>query len=124
MGPLFNAIAMTETARRPALMFGISSDRIGTPDGQSYFFTLSKDLEESTGLPIAPYAGAAYGTFENDLRMIGGMLIRFGGGVSSTLIHDGKAFHPTLEVRFLDRHALSVLWVETDDLGIAYSVSF
>ena len=124
MGPLANFVALTETPRRPALIFGLSSDRIGTPDGEAYFFTLSKDLEKWSGLPLAPYAGAAYGTFEDELRLIGGLLIRFGGGFSSTLIHDGKAFHPTLEYRFLDRHAISLLWVDTDDLGVSYSLAF
>lgn len=123
MGPLANWVAVTETERRPALMFGISSDRIGTPDGEAYFFTLSKDLEGLTGWPVAPYVGAAYGTFEDDLRAVGGLRVRFGRGFASTVIHDGKALHPTLEYR-LGRHAFSALWVDTRDLGLAYSVVF
>ena len=105
-------------------MFGTSSDRIGTPEGQSYFFTLSKDLSVIHGWPVAPYVGAAYGTYENDLRAIGGLYIRLPAGFASTLIHDGKNFHPTVEYQFLQRHVISVLWVDTEDLGVAYSVAF
>ena len=40
-------------------MFGTSSDRIGTPEGQAYYVTLSKDLSTVKDWPIAPYVGAA-----------------------------------------------------------------
>lgn len=115
---------MTETEKRPALIFGLSSDRIGTPDGEAYFFTLSKDLEQRTGWPIAPYVGAAYGTFEDDLKAVGGLHARFGAKFSATFIHDGEAFHPTLDYRFFGRHVLSLLWVDTRNLGVSYSVAF
>ena len=42
--PLVNWIALKEGEKRPALIFGTSSDRIGTPEGQAYYFTFSKDL--------------------------------------------------------------------------------
>jgi hypothetical protein len=57
--PLANWLAVEETEKRPALIFGTSSDRIGTPSGQSFYGTLSKNLEEWIKIPIAPYAGAA-----------------------------------------------------------------
>ncbi len=106
-------------------MFGTSSDRIGTPEGQAYYFTLSKDISELTGWPLSPYLGASYGTFENDLRAVAGLYIRVPGtGFGSTLIYDGKNFHPTVEYSFLRRHVISALWVDTDDLGLAYSVAW
>ena len=123
--PLANFVAITETRRRPALMFGTSSDRIGTPEGQSYYFTLSKDLSTVNGWPVAPYVGAAYGSFEDEIKGIVGLHVRLPGtGFSSTMIHDGKNFHPTLGYRFLERHVVSLLWVDTDDIGFAYSVAF
>ena len=121
---LANAVVMGETERRPALMLGTSSDRIGTPEGQSYFATLSKDLEAAIGWPVAPYLGAAYGTYENDLRAVGGLRIRFERGFSSTLIHDGKELHPTVSYRFRQRHAFSLLWVALEDVGVSYNVAF
>src|SRR5687767_6354191 len=55
VGFVANWRALAETARRPAVIFGTSSDRIGTPGGQSYYVTVSKSLHETTRLPIAPY---------------------------------------------------------------------
>ena len=121
---LANTVAISETDRRPALMFGTSSDRIGTPEGQSYFAPLSKDLQATTGLPLAPYVGAAYGTYENDLRAVGGLRTRFGRGFSSTIIHDGKELHPTVGYRFRERHVVTLMWVATEDVGASYSVAF
>ena len=124
VGPLANWVAVTETRLRPALMFGLSSDRIGTPEGEAWFFTLSKDLQGLTGLPIAPYAGASYGTFDDKLRGIAGLRARFGAGFSSTVIYDGTTFHPTVDYSFKGVHNISLLWVDTEELGFAYSVAF
>ncbi len=41
VNPLANWVAMTETTQRPALIIGTSSDRIGTPRGQSFYATFS-----------------------------------------------------------------------------------
>src|SRR5687768_16119174 len=64
-GPLANLVLVTETDRRPALIAGTSSDRIGTPSGQSFYLTASKDLSAELGVPLAPYAGLAYGTYDH-----------------------------------------------------------
>ena len=36
VAPIANLLILTETRRRPALILGTSSDRIGTPSGQSF----------------------------------------------------------------------------------------
>ena len=41
ISPLANWLAISETANRPALILGTSSDRIGTPSGQSFYATFS-----------------------------------------------------------------------------------
>ena len=105
-------------------MFGTSSDRIGTPDGQAYYFTLSKDLSTVNDWPIAPYVGAAYGTYDNKLRAMGGLYIRLPRNFASTLIYDGVNFHPTLEYRFRERHVFTLMAVAVEDLGLSYSIAF
>jgi hypothetical protein len=122
--PLANLLAVTEKKRRPALIFGTSSDRIGTPDGQAYYVTLSKDLSSVNGWPISPYVGAAYGTYDDKLRAMGGMYIRLPANFASTLIYDGVNFHPTLEYRFRERHVFTLLFVATEDPGVSYSIAF
>lgn len=123
--PLANVLAVSEGKHRPALMFGTSSDRIGTPEGQAYYATLSKDLSTVNGWPVSPYVGVAYGTYEDKLRAIGGVYLRIPKtGLASTLIYDGVNFHPTLEYRLGERHVFTLLWVDTQELGMAYSVAF
>jgi len=124
VGPLANLVVVREGERRPAIMFGISSDRIGTPDGTAYFATVAKDLEAATGLPIAPYVGASYGTYDERLRAIGGLRIRFGSRVSLLALHDGVDEHFALDLSLPRRHTVSLLWVAARDPGIAYSVAF
>ena len=123
VSPLANLRVVNETRTRPALILGTSSDRIGTPEGQSFYGTLSKDLRPQIGLPVAPYIGVAYGTYEDKARLIAGANISLGHGFSSLLIFDGVRFHPTLSY-FRGRHGLSALLVRSRDAGVSYSLRF
>ena len=114
---------VSETEARPAIVVGTSSDRIGTPSGQSYYVTLSKDLSPWLGAPIAPYVGAAYGTYEDRARVIGGVNVYLPAGVSSLVIFDGVKVHPTLSWS-RDRHTFSFVLAHGEDPGVSYSVGF
>jgi len=106
------------------VIVGTSSDRIGTPHGQSFYATASKNLEEAIGLPLSPYAGVAFGTFEDDWRPIGGLHIHYSEVFSSTHLYDGRHGHHLLSARIGGRHTVSLLWVANEDFGVSYSVSF
>ncbi len=121
--PLLNVVAITETENRPALILGTSSDRIGTPDGQSFYATLSKNLKKVTGLPIAPYAGAAYSTHEHRWLPLGGLNAQFTRNFSASVIFDGVRVHPLLNYT-RGRHAFSFLLVFANKPGVSYSVTF
>ncbi|REJ78397.1 MAG: hypothetical protein DWQ47_02780 [Acidobacteria bacterium] len=123
VSPLANYVLVTENASRPAIILGTSSDRIGTPSGQSFYATVSKDLERETGLPIAPYAGVTFGTFENKFRPIGGLSVRLPLGFSSTVLFDGVKVHP-LAGYGRGRHQLGFILVEGKRPGFNYNVSF
>jgi hypothetical protein len=123
VSPLANWLAIPETRRRPALILGTSSDRISTPSGQSFYATLSKNLRQETRLPIAPYAGVAYGTFEDRLRPIGGLNIGFTQWFTSTTIFDGVHVHPLLNFSY-KRHEASFILVRGRDPGVSYSIRF
>jgi hypothetical protein len=123
LSPLANWLALTETEKRPALILGTSSDRIGTPSGQSFYATLSKSLRRQTGLPISPYAGVTYGTYEHRWRPIGGLNITFTKKLSSTVLYDGVHVHPLFNFS-VGRHTFSWLMVKGRDPGVSYSVSF
>jgi hypothetical protein len=123
VSPLANVVAITETHRRPALIFGTSSDRIGTPSGQSFYATLSKNLKHATKLPLAPYVGVAYGTYEDRARVIGGLNINLESGWSSTILFDGVRVHPLINYT-RGRHQFGVIMERGRHPGISYSISF
>ncbi|MFZ0748564.1 MAG: hypothetical protein WAM70_04315 [Pyrinomonadaceae bacterium] len=121
--PLANILLLTEGERRPALMIGTSTDRIGTPSGQSFYVTVSKNLRRTTGLPIAPYAGATYGTFDHRVRPIGGLNIYLPKGFSILATYNGVNVHPLLTFSH-GRHSLSLIMVKGRDPGMSYSITF
>lgn len=123
VGPLANFVAVTETRRRPALIVGTSSDRIGTPSGRSFYATVSKNLSDELRLPIAPYAGVAYSTYEDRLRAIGGLDIHFRDDLSSQIIFDGVKVHPTINY-ITGRHVFTFLLAQGKNPGVSYSISF
>jgi hypothetical protein len=123
VSPLANFVAVKENEKRPALILGTSSDRIGTPSGQSFYATLSKSFERETGLPIAPYIGIAYGTYEKRARVIGGLNIFLPNNFSSTILFDGVKMHPTLTYSY-GRQQFGLVLVEGKKAGLSYNVSF
>ena len=123
VSPLANWLAVSETKNRPALILGTSSDRIGTPSGQSFYATISKNLKRETKLPIAPYFGFAYGTYEDRFRPIGGLNIGFTEQWGALTIFDGVHLHPMLNFS-RGRHVLSLILVRGYDPGVSYSISF
>ncbi|MEW6732954.1 MAG: hypothetical protein AB1489_16630 [Acidobacteriota bacterium] len=124
VGPLANFIALKETRHRPAVIIGTSSDRIGTPSGRSYYMTLSKDISETVKMPIAPYIGVAYSSFEHRFLAIGGMNITWRDNLSSLVIFDGVKVHPTLSWTVAKRHVLTFLMAQSRNPGFSYSISF
>lgn len=123
VSPLANWLVVKETLRRPALIVGTSSDRIGTPSGQSFYATVSKNLQRETRLPVAPYVGAAYGTYEDRLRPIGGLNLGFTESFSALAIFDGVHVHPLLNYSH-GRHGFSFLLVRGRHPGVSYSIAF
>jgi hypothetical protein len=123
VSPLANLVVLTETHARPALIVGTSSDRIGTPSGQSFYATVSKNVEHYTRLPVSPYVGVAYGTFEDRARVIGGLNITFNERWSSTILFDGVRVHPLLNYTH-GRHQFGVILERGRNPGASYSISF
>ena len=123
VNPLVNWLAVTETEKRPALILGTSSDRIGTPTGTSFYLTASKNLKREIRLPVAPYVGVAYGTYEDRFRAIGGLNINFTDSLSSLVIFDGVKVSPTLSYAYR-RHIFSFVLAQGKKAGVSYSISF
>ena len=117
-GPLANLIVLTETEKRPALMVGTSSDRIGTESGQAYFGTLSKSLEPLVGLPASPYVGVSFADKHDDWEFIAGLNYRLlEQRLSVTHLWDGENLHTTLDVPWRNHNFGIVIAHQQDDEG-------
>lgn len=123
VGFVANWRAISEARRRPAVIFGTSSDRIGTPEGQSYYVTFSKSLHHETGLPIAPYVSASYSTFENRMLYPFGVNVAIGSHWSAMLINDGVHTHVSGTFAW-NRFAITLLAIERKDIGVTIGARF
>ncbi len=65
----------------------------------------------------------SYGTYDEELRVIGGLWAGLGKGFSTTLIWDGVNLHPTLTYQYR-QHVFNLLWAATENPGVAYSIKF
>jgi hypothetical protein len=94
VGPIANWFALTETDTRPAVIFGTSSDRIGTPEGkQAYYVTFSKQIGQ---LPVAPYMSVNYSGTDRGFNFPFGASIQIGQQFVLTPMYDGHASHTVL----------------------------
>jgi len=121
--PVANWVALTETDRRPAIILGTSSDRIGTPNGTAVYLTASKDLEALLNIPVAPYVGLAYGTYDSEVVPIAGANVCVGEHLTAGIIFDGHKLHPNATWT-QGRHQIGFMLVYGKKPGIFYSVRF
>jgi hypothetical protein len=115
---------LTETERRPSLIFGTSSDRIGTPRGRSLYATVSKNLSQIAKLPVASYVGVAYSSHEDRFLPLAGLTVNWTNDFSSLVIFDGVKVHPTLTYALGSRHVFTFLLAQGKNPGASYSISF
>ncbi|MFP5246905.1 MAG: hypothetical protein ACLGH0_09440 [Thermoanaerobaculia bacterium] len=118
VGIVANWRALAETHTRPALIFGTSSDRIGTPSGQSVYATVSKSL-----YPFAPYAGVSWSGYEERFLYPFGVNVALPKGFSAMLINDGV--HTHLSATYArPRLSITVLAVERRHFGVTVGTTF
>jgi hypothetical protein len=123
LGVIGNWRMQRETARRPALILGTSSDRIGTPRGRAYYLTLSKDLKPVNGWRFSPYAGLLWSEHDHKFRVPLGASIPVGKGFTLNPTFDGFAFHAMASYAW-QRYSFTGILVRTRDPGFAFTVGF
>jgi hypothetical protein len=118
LGIVANWRALSETNTRPAVVFGTSSDRIGTPSGQAWFVTVSKGFHR-----VAPYVGASYSGYEKRMIYPFGINVALPRNFSAMLMNDGV--HTHLSATYAHpRAAVTLLLVERRNVGVTVGMTF
>jgi hypothetical protein len=119
--PIANWFAVRETDRLPAVIFGTSSDRIGTPRGkQAYYVTFSKQVGR---LPIAPYLSINYSSTDRGINLPFGASIQVGSQFTLTPMYDGHASHTMLT--WSGKHeSFSLIAAWNRRFGVAFGYAF
>lgn len=121
VGPIANWYALRETDTLPAVIFGTSSDRIGTPENkQAYYVTLSKQIGS---LPMAPYFSVNYSEFDRGINIPFGLSAQIGKAWTLLPMNDGHATH-TLLTWSGNREAITLIWAWNRRFGIAFAHGF
>ena len=74
-------------------------------------------------MPIAPYAGAAYGTFDHELRFICGLNLSVTDDLSALVTYNGEHYNSILSLS-RGRYTGSLLFVNGGDIGAAWNVTW
>jgi len=121
LNPLATWFVLTETERRPAVFFGTSSDRIGSPEGmQAYYVTTAKYLPF---LRTAPYVTLNYSEWDEGLNIPFGANVELGAGLSIRPMYDGQRTH--LLASWATSHAsVTFIWAWLESAGAAVSFGF
>ena len=80
-------------------------------------------MKRETGLPVAPYIGVAYGTYEDRFLPLAGLNVSFTRNFSGLVIFDGVRVYPVLNYT-RGRHAFSFVLAFANKPGLSYSISF
>ncbi len=119
IGPLFSLFILTESAWRPALFIGTSSDRIGSPEGtQSYFLTAAKFLPVAL---LSIYASLNYSEWDEGFNFPFGVNFEMGRGFSTRYMFDGDRSHVLLNY-FGNRCGISLMYIWLETFGISLNV--
>jgi hypothetical protein len=119
--PIANWFAVTESDRAPAVIFGTSSDRIGSPKGkQAYYVTFSKQIGDH---PIAPYFSINYSETDAGWNVPFGASILIGKQFTLTPMYDGHASH-TMLTWSGKRESVTLIAAWNRRFGIAVGYAF
>jgi hypothetical protein len=121
LNPLATWFLLTEGERRPAVFFGTSSDRIGSPEGtQSYYVTTAKYLPP---IRLSPYVSVNYSEWDGGWNLPFGATLELGRGWSLRPMYDGQRTH-LLGGYAGTRWSATLIWAWLEHPGLAVSLGF
>jgi len=112
-------ILATESATRPMIHLGTSSDRIGTPEGyQQVSLTFAKTVP---GTSLAPYLSVTYSAFERGLVFPFGVNVQLDRGWSVLVMNDGRKSHVLLNYMARDFYVQGgLIWMKHPAVTIGW----
>ena len=120
-GPLATLFLRQESARRPSLSLGTSSDRIGSPEGEaSYFLTASKSAPR---LPLSLYASLNWSEWDEQFNLPFGASWAIWRNWTLRPMYDGERTH-LVTTWTQGRTSVSALWLWLEEFGLACSIGF
>ncbi|HVL39357.1 MAG TPA: hypothetical protein VM328_08215 [Fimbriimonadaceae bacterium] len=119
VGPLLNWVVQQETAERPLITMGTSSDRIGTPRGyHSAYITVARSLPE---LRIAPYLSVSYSGYEKGLVFPFGCNVSLARNWDLMAMNDGRRSHLLLTYKGASFSVtLMSVWLQRFGIGVSW----
>lgn len=123
LNPVGNYFIQTETADRPGIVAGFSSDRIGTPTGMAAFVSVQKQLGGDAGR-LAPYLGVSYSGWGREWLAPFGASVALRPDLVLVPMCDGKYGHTTLTWFGRRGESVSVIAAFNRRLGLAVARSF
>lgn len=121
---LINILAKAEGTEwyEPALVLGASNDDFGAINSYSAYGTLSKYVGTVGKVDVSAYAGATFIFDLDDLRPVGGIVLRHGPW-SMQWLYSGIQTHATVSRNF-GQQTLSFIMFDLELPGVAYSYKF
>ena len=108
----FDLLEAGEVARR------VGGQPVDHPLGEEH-----ARIERLLHAPIAPYAGAAYGTYDERLRFIGGINVAVTEHLSALVTYNGEHYNSIFSLS-RGRYTGSLLFVSGGDVGAAWNVTW
>lgn len=114
--PTLNWTLRPETKQMPMVMFGVSSDRIFSPEGtRSYFLTVAKAVPKTR---LAPYAALNWSEWEERFTVPFGLVYAANPNLDLAMQHDGVNTHWLVTAKTA-RYNATLLLVKGKHLGIS-----
>lgn len=122
VNPLATWFVVNETARRPGLFLGTSSDRIGSPEGtQATYLTAVKSLP---ALDASVYVSLNHSELDDGFNVPFGAAKGLGRGLAVRWMDDGARSHALLDYDLGGGAGASLMWVWLERFGIALHAGF
>jgi hypothetical protein len=108
------------TERTPSVAFGVTSDRLSTPEGQAYFLTFAKPVGDGR---LTPFVSTKYSSADRMIAFPFGASLQAGHQVTLQVLNDGNYTH-FLATRPVGQANVTVMLARMRHLGVAVSVGF